>query len=429
MTIINTNCCFMIILLQVVKTMNYFVDELKEKKIINKEDIETLKNYINKKYIEITSEKRADMLSKTIHNILDTSLEGLPQEYKKNIKLNTLKNTFLKNKSSIFMYDLFNSCIEEKNLKSDFKNELLKWVNSHVQNRIAEDDLDCYINGISDSSNTPTEVVDIAAATERLSSQAVGVNNIDYKISDEEIPTGYEHENNLFTIKSKDYTFTFKTFLSSLKSMKRNKQLFIAITIISIFAIQIVGQTFCHKNIFKNALSYIHISQKDNGALEELIEGNDSEDYKTKFPNTHLPEYMRYKKIDEDKLKAFLNKRDSLLSKDPYFSTLLSTAKEFNLNPIVLFAITGQEQSFVPRKGKNAYKIANNPFNVYHSWQEYNTDIKDSSRIAARTVINLAKGRPKDKDPFLWIGKEYAEDKNWGSGVRAVFKEINNYIN
>ena len=109
----------------------------------------------------------------------------------------------------------------------------------------------------------------------------------------------------------------------------------------------------------------------------------------------------------------------------PYFSAIIRASKEFNLNPHILFAITGQEQSFVPKNHENANKIANNPFNVFHSWQEYNTDIYDSSRIAARTVINLSKDKPTNIDIFDWINNKYAFDKKWGKGVKEIFETLN----
>ncbi len=52
----------------------------------------------------------------------------------------------------------------------------------------------------------------------------------------------------------------------------------------------------------------------------------------------------------------------------------------------------------MPKNNKSAKKIANNPFNVFHSWEEYNSNIRDSSRIAARTVFNLLKTMPKGQD-------------------------------
>ena len=135
----------------------------------------------------------------------------------------------------------------------------------------------------------------------------------------------------------------------------------------------------------------------------------------------YLQDYFNYKTIDEGKLLEFLNARNSVLAEEPYFSAIIRASNEFNLNPHILFAITGQEQSFVPKDNVNAQMIANNPFNVFHSWQEYNTDIYDSSRIAARTVINLAKDKPMNVDIFDWINSKYAADKNWGKGVKEIF--------
>lgn len=143
-----------------------------------------------------------------------------------------------------------------------------------------------------------------------------------------------------------------------------------------------------------------------------------------KNKNSHLPNIFKFKKIDENQLKSFLEFKESLLVYEPYFSTILNTAEKFNLNPLLLFAICGQEQSFVPIHHNNSIKIANNPFNVFNSWQVYNTDIKDSSEIASRTVVNLCVNLPKDSDPFKWINKKYSEDPNWHKGVKSIFKEL-----
>jgi len=144
--------------------------------------------------------------------------------------------------------------------------------------------------------------------------------------------------------------------------------------------------------------------------------------------NAHLPSYLMYKNVNITNLKEFLNSKNSLLVEEPYFSTILSVCKDFNLNPLVIFAITGQEQSFVPKDTENAYKIANNPFNVFYSWRRYNTNIKDATRIAARTVVNLCKNKPKNVDAFTWINREYSEDKNWSKAIRSLFNELEDNV-
>ncbi|PYG86567.1 peptidase M23-like protein [Ruminiclostridium sufflavum DSM 19573] len=146
-----------------------------------------------------------------------------------------------------------------------------------------------------------------------------------------------------------------------------------------------------------------------------------------------LPDDLKYIEINTDNLKKWLNARNSILADEPYTSGIVNAAKEYNVNPILLFAITGQEQSFVPRTGKNAVKIANNPFNVYHSWYEYNTNVNDSAKIAANTIIKLSKGRPESVNPLAWINLRggaggYAEDPNWWVGVSMIFQKIKSSI-
>ncbi len=139
---------------------------------------------------------------------------------------------------------------------------------------------------------------------------------------------------------------------------------------------------------------------------------------------THLPPHFYYKEIDTEKLKAYLNTRNSLLAQEPYFSAILETSREFQLNPLILFAIAGHEQGFVPMEHPSAYEIANNPFNVFNSWQSYNTDITDSSGIAARTIINLLLDRPEEMNPFQWINRKYAEDENWWRGINSIYNRL-----
>lgn len=141
-------------------------------------------------------------------------------------------------------------------------------------------------------------------------------------------------------------------------------------------------------------------------------------------PLPNLPEEWHYREVNWEGLKAYLASRNSLLMEEPYFSGIIETAKEFQINPLVLFAIAGHEQGFVPKDHPEALKIANNPFNVFSSWQNYNTDIYDSSTIAARTVINLVEDYPADMDPFQWVNRKYAEDENWWRGVRSIFDRL-----
>ncbi|WP_169447554.1 glucosaminidase domain-containing protein [Paenibacillus daejeonensis] len=140
-----------------------------------------------------------------------------------------------------------------------------------------------------------------------------------------------------------------------------------------------------------------------------------------------LPPDLRYSKVDETSLRDYLERRGSLLTDEPYYGTLMETAWRYDIHPLLLFAITGQEQGFVPRDQPDAARIANNPFNVYHSWQIYNTTIADSADIAARTVLRWARERPPEIDALTWVNRKYAEDPKWAAGVRRLFDTMRGY--
>jgi len=137
-----------------------------------------------------------------------------------------------------------------------------------------------------------------------------------------------------------------------------------------------------------------------------------------------MPAMFRYQPIHAEAVREYLRSRNSLLAEEPYFSAIVSQAEAFGLNPLLLFAIAGQEQGFVPKSHKEAAKIANNPFNVYHSWKEFNTDISHSAEIAARTIVRRIASRPEGYDPFVWLNMTYAEDPNWAQGVRQIFEKL-----
>jgi hypothetical protein len=137
-----------------------------------------------------------------------------------------------------------------------------------------------------------------------------------------------------------------------------------------------------------------------------------------------LQNELRYEEVDGEKLKKWLEDKNSLLAEEPYFSAILDTSKQYDINPLLMFAIVGQEQAFVPKNYASAKKIANNPFNVYGSWEKYNTDIYDSSRLAADVIIKSSRNRPVYINTIRWINRRYAEDPNWWNGVSKLFTQM-----
>jgi hypothetical protein len=139
---------------------------------------------------------------------------------------------------------------------------------------------------------------------------------------------------------------------------------------------------------------------------------------------THLDYSIQYKEIDKTALKAWLEARNAKISEDIYLENLIYVSELYGVNPLLLIAITGQEQNFVQKDHDFAELMINNPYNVYRSWQTYNTDFDEATRIASRTILTLSEDRPLGEDPVKWINRKYAEDTDWHIGVNAFLREL-----
>ena len=151
-----------------------------------------------------------------------------------------------------------------------------------------------------------------------------------------------------------------------------------------------------------------------------------------KYSDT-IPSPYLYRMGHLHALKKHLSEKNSLLAEEPYFGEIIKQSRIHNLNPCLLFAITGREQSFVPKNNKFASKISNNPFNVYGSWKNYNTTIEDSAKIACRSIISLSKSRPSNIEFIQWINTRggeggYAEDGEWHKDVKTFFDFLNTKV-
>jgi len=146
-----------------------------------------------------------------------------------------------------------------------------------------------------------------------------------------------------------------------------------------------------------------------------------------------VPEELLYREIDVNKtinwITGYLH-GSSLLATPENINTLINVGRQFNINPNLLVAITGQEQSFVPA-GSNP-RILGNPFNVYGSWEIYSPGLEVSAKIAARTIVNLSQGRPEGTHPIYWLNCRgnpngmYATDPGWWRGVTRFFDALQN---
>lgn len=344
------------------------IEKLREEKILDKQDIISIRNYIKNTRKNIDEKHSMSIFSDSVYRIVDNNLDGISEKYRESIKVQLVKDMIINNKEGLVKYDVIDKMLSMDNKEDNYIETLTNWINKNLDNKITSNELKNYIfqqNSIKE--------------------------------------TKMENQNN----KSKDIE-------PILENNSLNKK-FIVTSILSLLLI-----IFITKSNFplKKDIDQSNITSVTLSTLKVVVQ------------NTHkdIPDFFMYKDIDKNKLKEYLNSRDSILTDEPYFSTIIETSKKYNLNPIILFSITGQEQGFVPRDNKYGKEIANNPFNVFGSWIKYNTNIKDSSEIAAKTITNSLKERPLFMDPFIWINRRYAEDDKWWIGVSKIYSHIENII-
>ena len=140
------------------------------------------------------------------------------------------------------------------------------------------------------------------------------------------------------------------------------------------------------------------------------------------------PAAVRYQPIrNPQSVVAWLAARDSAEAGTQYLNMLDQAGKKYNLNPLLLLAITGQEQSFVPKFLGDWPQVLKNPFNVYYSWQDYAPGFLQAAMIAAETVNHLSSGCPPGMNPIEWVDSpanpndRYAGDTDWWKGVSVFF--------
>jgi hypothetical protein len=134
---------------------------------------------------------------------------------------------------------------------------------------------------------------------------------------------------------------------------------------------------------------------------------------------------FRFESFDYYAVKHYiLNTRNGLIGTSEQFNQIIHEAYLNDIDPLLLFAIIGQEQAFVQDNSNYSAKILNNPYNVYHSWMEYNTTLRDSTQIAINTIKNRLNKAPFSASAFKWLNMTYAEDTNWHTGVRLIYTHL-----
>lgn len=329
--------------------------------VLTPNDVRNIRSYVHHKYASMPQDKRAEIVADAVTRIIHKQLPSFDIAIKRQLTQTLIRTTVLERQRPVSADDIYALCLELDQNDEAIAEPLSRWVREQ----------EARLQGT-------------AVANEAITEPAGPAEIIPFKPLNDEL----------------------------IRGRKRKRLYMYATLFISVAAASILfGMSMLERPSM--AAQPETIAQEQVPQAEVPVQSGNE-----------LPDELRYTDVNREKLIAYLESKASLLAEPEYFDAIIQTSKEFDIHPVFLFAITGQEQGFVPKSNENAEEIANNPFNVFHSWQEFNTSIEQSSQIAARTIVRLSKDKPEGTDPFTWINREYAEDPNWSNGVRSIFKSI-----
>ncbi|MNI25268.1 hypothetical protein D3C73_789090 [compost metagenome] len=363
-----------------------------------------LKKYIEMKHKDLGSEERVAIWSDAAHRIIESRLPSFPDDVKKQLRaelLNKKRDTLV-----IHQDDALRECMLLDLNQEELIAPLTAWVSGRSAVSVEDDILRDKLIKRSLTQQS-TEAVSLSALVDELAQQATeSPQNITEIITTEEIAASNEALGIYTPLPQEDTGwFTF------------HRRLALSITIgclaVAAALVPVMNQPRQEQKLSSPVEAFhpyaleMTLDKIRERAILRNVDG--------------IPAELRYVDVDKKRLRAFLQDKNSMLADDPYLTAIIESGKQYDIHPLLLFAITGQEQGFVPKSHKDAQKIVNNPFNVFGSWESYNTSIEASANIAAKTVRNISNRRPGAIHPIQWLNQTYAEDPDWWIGVTWFF--------
>lgn len=380
--------------------MESVIGLMEESVVLSAQDILRFRQYIDRKYAKDTSRIKAEILADVIHRMVEPHLEGIERSCRKTLKLALFSNTIAQQKDYISKKDIFTELVLLEIDETILLENAWRWLKVNVWSQIAYEATLDLVNGLRNPSLKVEQTLSEEFALSDISvPQKSGVQR--YLLSG---VMGIS----ILTLGIWSWQLT-QTATLSMPSMVNVEMSNREVDVVPSHRIEQVFE--------ESVLSEVSKSAQVNKTVQK--------------PQAHAPmqavsmgHMFGYVSFNEENLRVYLVKKNSVLAEAPYFETIMKTAKDHNLDPRLLFAIAGQEQGLVNKNKSYSLKAANNPFNVYGSWVKYNTSIEDSSEIVCNTLVKRLSKKPQHIDALVWINKKYASDPNWSRGVKRYYKQL-----
>lgn len=393
--------------------MTQLLNALKSYIILSLSDLTQIKEAIARRYGHMTSNERAEILSMAVHNHLNKHLSGIDDVHKEALKLTILSNTLAKHHYSITRLTIFDAILD-LSLDDAIKTNLAEsWLTESAQLSVPRWLLENYM--IQKRSNFIDSVQDI--------DQPTYFDDTD-SFNNKALP---------FTLKKWTKNPLIRIFAVLLILIAIATPAYFALNSALNGAIRSEALQVISLTSLLDAKEYTGMSARGRIYLIDDIEGYKKNDHvyltlkksRVNFGLVKITDAFRFSNFNYYTVKNYISKtRNGLIGSSEQFNQIIHEAYLNDIDPLLLFAIIGQEQGFVPSSSANSVKILNNPYNVYHSWAEYNTSLRDSTQIAINTIKNRLNTAPISASPFKWLNMTYAEDTNWHNGVRLIYAHL-----
>lgn len=384
--------------------MNTDFRQLMAKPVIRLEDVSALRAHIELKHPDYDSQIRAELMAEGINRMLDSALTGMDTEHKDSIKKKLISENLIAGRQSILKLDVLNRILALDMKPDQLMAKTWGW---YVLNTGHSVTLTDFVEQASPY--LPHRVREaIRDAEARTQSYQSAVRSLD---TEDDLP-----ETQLSAPAR-----PFSRAAQHLKAYRITRRGWITLASAAVVA----------------ALAFIAVEFHDRlPATPAKVSVTDSRfappsDYRVKpagcttLPTVfEKPEYLKYRNISIDRLTEYLERKNSMLLTSDYLNQLMTYSLEKDINPLLLVAIIGQEQNYVPVDHRFADRIIKNPFNIYGSWQTHPVGFTASMKEACYTINLALTDRPLYIDPFVLINSRYAEDPQWYLGVKVIFRDL-----
>lgn len=389
---------------------------LKQWVILSYQEIITIKHQLAETHAGSDSSIRAQLLAERVHHVLNQHLKGMTETEKQHIRRDLLKKCIVNSQRDIYQLDVLEAiCDMEPTVETRLERSKV-WLKANTDLSITDEDITAYLESL-----TPSQIIAVPSVK----------SSIDDKIDENDEKNIQFHITSLIRLRFRTVPFA--------------KVLVLAVSILMITRVTALnaGQELQinspsqHQNpsstigtphtaqLITPLAPHLEIIKAVKMQSKQVIAIN----YKT-IHNPYLPENApySYRPIDYLALRNYLRvERNSYLVNESFLNEIIVLAKVNDLDPLLLLAIIGQEQGFIPETSTAKHRIVNNPYNVFSSWQHYNTSLNDTTIIAINLIQDRLTLMPADADAFEWLNIIYAEDPNWSSGVSSLYDTLSQY--